>query len=272
MARTIDYWYSQIVAEKEANPELTVLNSTSKVSIWRLMGYVVAVVMWSLDNLFDLHRSEIDTEMLKQKPHSERWYREKALAFQYGQDLLVDSDKYANIALNEAQVDAQKIVKVSSVTAIDGRLRVKVAKEMAGELIALTLQELESFEGYMAKIKDAGVKLNCDSLPADRLRLSLDIWYNPLVLNASGQRIDGANNEPVKQAIRAYLKELPFNGEFANTRLVDKLQGIDGVVLPVVKISQAKYGLFPFSSIDEKYIPDAGYLKILDEDLTINYR
>jgi hypothetical protein len=76
----------------------------------------------------------------------------------------------------------------------------------------------------------------------------------------------------VKDRILSYLNQLPFNGEFANTRLVDYLQPLDGIQFPVIKLSQAKHGLYPFINIDEKYIPDAGYLSIADADLVINYR
>jgi hypothetical protein len=124
----------------------------------------------------------------------------------------------------------------------------------------------------MGRVKDGGVKLIVDSLPPDSLKLDIDIFYDPLILNDQGQRIDGNANQPVPDAIRAYLKLLPFNGEYANTRLTDKMQSVDGVVLPVIKTAWAKYGLFSFAIIDERYIPDAGYLRLDDANLTINWR
>lgn len=272
MARTIDQIYQAIITQKNNTPELDALNSTSKAAVYNLFGYIIAVVMWTLENLFDLHKSEVDDTIATKKPHTVRWYRDKALLFQYGQNLIAETDRYANTGLNDQQIAAQKIVAQAAVTEIDGKLRIKVAKASGDDLVELLDEELNAFADYIGKIKDAGVKIITDSLPADALKLTLDIWYNPLVLTSTGARIDGAASEPVKDAIKAYLKNLPFNGEFSNTKLTDQLQAVEGVVFPVIKSSQAKYGLFPFSSIDEKYIPDAGYLRIADADLTINYR
>ncbi|PZP45040.1 MAG: hypothetical protein DI598_13845, partial [Pseudopedobacter saltans] len=57
-----------------------------------------------------------------------------------------------------------------------------------------------------------------------------------------------------------------------NVRLMDTLQKIDGVVLPEVKLSQYKYGLFDWINIDGRVIPDSGFFTIQDTDLTINWR
>ncbi|MBC7399855.1 MAG: nucleotidyltransferase [Mucilaginibacter sp.] len=271
MARTIEEVYQTIITQKNNTAELGALNSTSKTAVYNLMCYVIAVVIVALENLFDLHKSENDAIIATLKPHTARWYRDKALNFQFGQDL-TEGGIYANVGLTSQNIAAQKIIAQAAVTEVDGRLRIKVTKASGDDLVALSALQLTAFVAYMNKIKDAGVKVINDSLAADALKLTLDIWYNPLVLTSTGARIDGSSTEPVKSAIKAYLKNTPFNGEFSNTKLTDELQKIDGVVFPVIKLSQAKYGLFPFSGIDEKYVPDAGYLRIADADLTINYR
>ena len=131
---------------------------------------------------------------------------------------------------------------------------------------------MTSFGAYIATTKDAGVKIITDSLPPDSLKLNIDVFYNPLVIKSDGSRIDGTTATPVPDAISAYLKNLKFNGEYANTRLEDQIQAVDGIELVNIKLSQAKFGLNPFTGIDEVYIPDAGYLRIANGDLTINYR
>jgi len=147
-----------------------------------------------------------------------------------------------------------------------------VAKQANNLPAQLTAGELAAFSSYIEKLKFEGVKIIKDSLPADNLKLQLDIWFNPLVLRADGTRIDGSANTPVKDGILAYLNALPFNGEYANTKLTDALQNVTGVQLPVIKLAQTKYGLYPYTNVDERYIPDAGYLSIADADLIINYR
>jgi len=94
MARTIDYWQQQIITQKNNAPELNGLTSTSKTAMYNLWAFIVAVVIAVLDNLFDWHKSEVDTELATLKPHSLLWYRNLALRFQYGQDLIQDSDQY----------------------------------------------------------------------------------------------------------------------------------------------------------------------------------
>lgn len=272
MARTIDYWYNQIIAAKNSKPELDQLNTTSKVAVYNLLAYIVAVVITSLENLFDAHKKEVNDTISILKPHSVQWYREKALKFQFGQNLIPDTDQYDNTGLTDQQVLALQIIKQAAVTEIDGKVRIKVATEIVGELAPLNVGQQSAFKDYIQKVKDAGVKIIDDSLPADSLKLQIDIFYNPLVLRSDGSRIDGNDIDPVKKALKAYLRELPFNGEYANSKLVDKLQLVDGVVYPAIKNAQAKYGLFPFTVIDEKYIPDAGYLRVADVDLILNYR
>lgn len=272
MARTIDEIYQAIIVAKNSKTELDALNSTSKVAVYNMFAYIVAVVIWSLENLFDLHKAEVDDAIATKKPHNPRWYRGQALKFRFGQDFNEVAGSYDNAGLSDEQIAVMLIIAQASVTEVDGKLRIKTAKEVGGDLEPLDVNEKAAFNEYVQLVKDAGVKIINDSLPADDLKLILDIWYNPLVLRSDGSRIDGNSDTPVKDGIQAYLRTLPFNGEYANLKLVNLLETIDGVVFPVIKIAQAKYGLFAFASIDEKYIPDAGYLRASDANLTINYR
>ena len=107
MARTIQEIQQIIYNAKEREDALNGLNSNSRVAIWRLWVYIISVAIWSLEKLFDLHRTDIDKRLTELKPHTARWYRSKALAFQYGFDLLPDSDKFNNKDKTKEQVDAK---------------------------------------------------------------------------------------------------------------------------------------------------------------------
>lgn len=272
MARSIEYWYNEIVGEKNRQPGLAGITSTSKVSTFALLGWVFAFVAFLLDGFFDTHKEEVDNKITSEKPHRSNWYQTLALNFQYGQTFNRDLEKYENAGLTDDQVEAQKIVAQAAVTEVSGRLRIKVAREVDGELSPLSEEQLLAFTSYIEKTKDAGVKINKDSLPADSLKLDIDIFYDPLILRADGSRIDGNAATPVPDATRQYLRQLPFDGEYSNSRLHDQLAQVDGVVLPVVKSALVKFGLYPFQLVDERYIPDGGYLRVADADLTINYR
>jgi hypothetical protein len=272
MAQTINYWYNEIISRVNADENLSGLNHTSAVADYKLWAYIVAAVMWTLDKIFDLHRTDIEARLVLLKPHTLTWYRALALRFQYGQALIPDSDQYLNAGLDDAQIAAQMIIKQSAVVEnADGTLRMKVVKLVNEDYAQLNDDEKTAFAAYVFECKDGGVRVNIDSLPPDNLKLAISVYYNPLVLNGTGARIDGNGATPVVDATKAYLKDLKFNGEYAKTRHTDKLQLIDGVELVAINSAQVQYGTLPYTEVNERYIPDAGYLRVIDGGFTINY-
>jgi hypothetical protein len=276
MARTIEDIRLQIVAAKNAEPELAALDSTSKVAIWALWAYVTAVCIWTLESLFDAHKSAVDKAISEMKPHKLRWYRDKALAFQFGQALVTDEDYYDNTGLTLEAVSAMQIIKHAAITeSAEGNLRLKVATEVDGELSPILTalpDQYTPFVAYMNLVKDAGVKMVIDSLPADHLAMNIDIYYDPLVIDATGGRLDGSSVKPVEIAIKDYLKALPFNGEFVIAALTDKLQTTAGVVVPQVNYVNISYGGLAWMGVNARYIPYGGYLRVYSSgDLIVNY-
>ena len=229
--------------------------------------------MWALENLFDLHKNEVTTLINEKVPHSLRWYANKAKDYQHGSELVHEEDYYDNSGLSEDEVAKKKIIAYSAIIEQEKGLRLKVARIVDGDLDALLPVQLKGFEEYMNRIKDAGVNpLIIESRPADSLKLTLNIYYNPLVLDNTGARLDGTDPAPVGKKIREYLKNLPFNGTMVLAYLVDALQQVDGVVIPHIEQAQARYGEIAYKAFDVKYNPDAGYLRILnDADLQITY-
>lgn len=107
MARSLNDIQQDILERKDATPELSALevltpseqasleelNSSSKVAVWRLIVYIVAYAIFTFELLMDVFRNEITTLVKANRPHTEDWYKTKALAFQLG-DTLVESDEY----------------------------------------------------------------------------------------------------------------------------------------------------------------------------------
>jgi hypothetical protein len=272
MARTINEIQQSMIDAVAADVVLApLLTSTSTVAVWRLILYIVAVAIWTLDSLMDIFKSDIDAEIAQLKPHSLQWYAGMAKNFQYGYDLVFEADYYDNTGIDPDVIAASKIVSYAAVVEQTRGVRIKVAKTVGVDLGALASGELDSFSAYMKAIKDAGVKLQITSGPADSLRLVLRIEYNPLVLNATGGRIDGVTMTPVADAIKTHLKNLPFNGVFSTQKLVDAIQMVEGVADLSVDNVQTKYGLLIFTTVNITVIPDAGYLRIADADLVITY-
>ena len=268
MARSIQDIQQLIYTQKAQEPALESLNSTSKVAIWRLWVYIISVAIWSLEKLFDLHRTDIDKRLTELKPHTARWYRSKALAFQYGYYLAPDSDKYNNQWLTEKQIETSKIIKYSAVVESknEGRLIVKIAGEQGDTLQPITDAQRQSFEAYLQEIKDAGVRLSVVNYQPDVLHLQMKIIYDPLVLDSNGQSITKAT-KPVEETIISYLKRLPFNGELVLAHLIDALQQAEGVKIPHLVLAQSKNitsggGYGAFETIEISKIPTAGYFTI----------
>lgn len=272
MARTITEIHNELMAKVAADAVLTtVLTSTSATAIYRLFLYIVAFAAWAEETVFDLLKVEINETIAAMKPHSLRWYAEMAKKFQYGFDLVDEADYYDNTGIDDDVIAASKIVSYAAVVEQTRGIRIKVAKTIGEDLGPLAVPELAAFTQYVKEIKDAGVKALITTAEADNLRLDLKIVYDPLVLDGTGARLDGANNEPIKTAIKAHLKNLPFNGVFSVQKLVDAIQAVDGVNDLQMQSVQSKYGLLPFTSIAITRVPDAGYLRIADDDLTITY-
>ncbi|MBA4196592.1 MAG: hypothetical protein C0459_03465 [Chitinophaga sp.] len=272
MARTIDEIYNSLLIEKANHAELNALNSVSRVAMWKLYFYVVSVFQWVNEKMWDAFALSVDDKIANQTVGKREWYRQLALNFQYGYNLTSDG-KYDNSNLTQAQIDDSKIIKYCSVTETsDGKLRMKVAKQLDNKPIQLNDGELAAFSVYIDKLKFDGVKILKESHAADNLKLTIDIWYDSLVIKSDGSRIDGSSATPVKDGIINYLNNLDYNGEYSNTKLQDALQQVTGVKLCTIKLSQSKYGLYPFVNIDEKIVADAGFFVVNDADLIINYR
>ncbi len=207
----------------------------SKVSFESVCFDIVAIAIYVFENILDKHYSDVTQKLTEEKSHTARWYRSKALAFQFGFDLVVDSDEFNNDGYTAEQIDNSKIGKYAAVveSESDSRLIVKIAGETDGELNRLNEQQVASFKTYMQEVRDAGVKLTVINYEADKLFLDLQINYDPLVLSSNGQHLINANF-PVVDAIKAYMKELPFNGELVLAHLVDKLQQVEGVLIPTI--------------------------------------
>jgi hypothetical protein len=260
----------EVLTENEQNT-LANLTSTSKVAIWRLWVYICAFGIWTVEQVFDLFKIEIEELILLNKIGSKTWYRKKMLEFQFGFSL-TEMGIYDNTGVLQADILASLIIKQSAIEEIDGRLKIKVATEDTNkDLAPLSAVQLIAFKNYAEAIKYAGTRLIIISRVPDDFKVNYTIYYDPLVLDVYGARLDGTENEPVQNAVRLFLRNLEFNGEMILTKLTDYLQTIEGVEEPVLVSASAKYGLFPYASVDEFYISDAGYMKLDELNTTFTF-
>ena len=241
MAREIKVIKDEMTAEFISNPavvekygldtEKSFDAQFSKASIESILFYVFAFCAWTVEKLFDTHKAEVTNYIDEMKPHSLRWYVNKVKEFRFGQSLIPDTDQYDDTGLTDEDIETMKIVKYASAEETNGALYVKVAKDNEGVRGQLTEDEVNALTSYMNEVKDAGVRIYIRNAPAVDFKIDITIYYNPQVLNGNGESlIDGGT--PVVDAIKDYIENLPFNGEFRNVELIDRLQQVNGVVIP----------------------------------------
>ncbi len=291
MSRTLSEIYDAIALEKasmaqlndwvinNSNPEsklddhqtlLNDLTSSSKVAIWRLMIWVVAVAVWIHEGLWDAFKSETDAIIAADKVHTTPWYQQACFYFQYGDQLTWNNGyEYAIIDTNK------KIIKYAAVVDVSGIVRLKVATYTNGNITPLSSGQLAAFQNFMAKYKDAGVILDIISLSPDMLHLDYNIIYNPALLNANGSLITDSNIFPVQDAIQNYIKNLDFNGKFRLESCDAAVRSAAGVVDFKRTLAQYKSAQQNYADIDLSVIAFAGSFQIdsnypLSDTLTYN--
>lgn len=287
MSRTLEEIQEAILLKKEETASLSALEvlttnekntvadltSNSKAAIWRLWVFIQAFAIWIHEQIFDAHVIEIEELIALNKIHTAQWYRNQALLFQYGFEYPeTEIVGYPNEGVEEALIIASKITAQASVEDIAGRLRIKVAKADAnGILEEFDATQLAAFTQYMALIKDAGTRLIISSRPPDDFKATLDIYFDPLVLDGNGARLDGTDDEPVIGAINDFLYNLEFNGEFLTDSFEAAIRAVQGVELIGVNTIEARFGTNVYEDIVETYIADAGYMVLVLAETTINY-
>lgn len=272
MARSIQEIYNDMVTQKQAfttldelQPNLdsaqTLLDDVttpSKVARWRLVFFNIAVAIFALEKLFDLHKEWIEQRALEIETGTLPWYKSKSLEFQYGDAIVWNGKNYQYAAVNEAA----KIVKLCSVREVGSSVLLKVAKLSGTTAQELTPSERLAFQYYISQIKFAGVKIIIVSRPADLIKLEYKVYYNPLILNSSGESISTPGTFPVEDAINEYLLRMPFDGILSITGLTDAIQQAVGVINPVHVSSEAKFGALPYQTINDYYQADAGHMLV----------
>lgn len=273
MNKTIDEIYSDAVnrykelmqdAGININPSLW-----STTSVLRILFYAISVIVHIHQGMLQSAKSELDTLVKNKKPGILNWYREVTLGFQFGHVLPLNEIEYDNSGIEQSVIDASKVVKHCAVVPMNRGVHIKVAGESAGDLAALpAAQELALME-YLSRVIYAGVRINLTNGTADYLFADLTIYYDPLILDAQGRRLDGTNNAPVEQALDDYLKALTFNGLLVHMKLIDALQEVEGVVIPVANELKARYALVGWLPFEVSYLPQGGYIR--RDVLNINY-
>lgn len=244
----------------------------SMASLENIIFYVFAVAVWALEKLFDLHRADVDARIEQLEPHTLRWYVSKAKAYMQGQKLVTDCDYYDTEGMTEQDIAAAKVVKYAVATESNTVVYIKVAREVDGNPAALTAGQLEGLTSYMNEIKDAGVSVQLRNEPADQMRISLLIYYDPtlLIIDANG---NGSQNgkDPVRETTKQVIENLPFNGMFRKSDLMAALQALPCVEVADIKNVKVKpRNGAEWQTVEGYDRPFSGYYSI--DALTVDYQ
>lgn len=249
----------------------------SLVSYENVLFEIIAFSHYILEQIFGVHKRELDELIASKKIHNGIWIRDQLLNFQYGFNLIPGTDQWNNAGKTEDEIQQSKIIKYAAVTESSNEKRVicKVATEINEELQPLTPDEIEAVSEWLMQIKAAGVPYTLINYLPDLLQLNIRIYRDPLILTSNGvHRVDGT--KPVEDALKAFMKELPFNGELRLQDLSNKLEQTEGVNLvqiDSVLTSWIDPGLEDYGAwevVDVRKVPESGYFKIEDFN-GINY-
>ena len=215
------------IREKYGLPaDATFDESFSSVSLENILFYIVAACCHVLEVFFDTHKSEVDAKISRAVVASVPWYHKLALQFQYGDSLVFDDTTQQFVY---AEQDSKKqVVKYVAVRDRGTSIQMLVAGEKDSRPEPLSDDVLTAFKNYMNRVKIAGVVLAIRSLPSDTVSNSATIYVDPLSIDRNGTRISDGS-KPVETAIENYLKGILYGGTFNKTKLVDAIQGVEGV-------------------------------------------
>ena len=227
MARSIATIQATMDAEQALQTDLTTLNSPSQTAIYRLWKFITSTIINYLEQLWDIYKAELETQISAAAVGSNAWLQSKVMKFQYSastpQVLAVDS----NFAINYPTIDTTlQIITRCSVTTTSQRVcLVKVAK--SAPPVALSAPELSSLSGFLSDLNFAGVNYVAQSLTSDKIYIDADIYYN-------GQYASTISANVI-DAINAYLAAIPFDGKIKLMSLIDAIQAVTGVTDVVLK-------------------------------------
>lgn len=199
----------------------------SVVSLESIIIYIVSSSIWILEQFWDAFKADVEQSIDNAYVTSIPWYFKKALEFQAGDELVFDQKTYSYKYLG---VDPEKqIVKNVAIRQVTDENVTKLKVYFSDENKEPITGDLRtSFESYMREVGAAGTHYLFVSESPDPLRVHLHIYYDPLVLDSSGERLSGSG-KPVEETIKNYLDNIEYGGVFYASKLTDMIQKTEGV-------------------------------------------
>ncbi|KIA86578.1 hypothetical protein [Flavobacterium sp. AED] len=256
-----------VIALYSLVPGQTFEQQFSKVSLENNIFSILAFVI-------SFHEKIVETNANNSRPQNQPNFRQAILDYHDGLDLVWKDGSFQYDLTNISDAEARKIIdRCAVLESDDGELVVKIATDNNGVLEPLTAEQKIRVEAYIKKKKVPGIRVRLINQNADLLKAVLTVYVNPLTIDVVTGRLLSSTTEvyPIKDAIKLYLANLEFDGAFVKDFFRTTLKDAEGIELVVIDQMKSKFAAFPFIDMGEWKIPEAGYFKINDADLTINY-
>ena len=288
MARTIAEIYNAVCISKasmqelsswvvdQSNPGSTLdnaetllqdLTSSSKVAFWRVWLFIFAVASWIVETLFDTNKQEVSDLLATKQPMTLRWYSEESKKFQFGYAMI-----WLDNAFSYSTVDpSAQIVKYAAASEKNGQVILKVANEVNGQKVPLTLVQKVTLTAFWDKWRPAGVKLSIISLPADSMKVTMTIIRDRLVLAGDNSLLNNSSVFPINDAIKAFGDSLEFDGILRVSKLVDAIQAAQGVVDVKLVSAYVKPAGGTYVAVDMFTEAASGYFTMSWSESVVNY-
>lgn len=232
------------------------------------------ILFSQLSSAISIHEGIVENNAQNSRPHTLRWYYSQFTNFLDGLPLTWKDGQFYYDTTNIVDLEERKIIdRCAVLESKNGELVVKVATDQNG-LQPLSAGQLLRFKEYCGLIKAAGNRLRFINLPADNLKMTLTVYVDPSIIDLDTGKLLSVSEDvyPVKKAIDNYLAGLEFNGAFVKEFFRDELQRAEGVKRPLIDVLQSQYLGFPFQDIEDWRIPNSGYFKAIDNNVTIIYK
>ncbi len=277
MNKNFEEILAELLEEKGKRSELAEIDSTSKTSIWQKLFECFAWVLYNFSLAAQLHLQEIREIIADQKVFSLRRYRYEALRFQYGFDLIEETDQFKpsyiengiETMADEEKIQQSKVVKYAACNRVIDGGRAKIVMKIAPEIMddIFSSEVMAAFSKYIEEISPAGDHVTVINYLPDMLKFAFRIKYDPMVLHSDGMNILTAKF-PVQEAINQFLKNLPFNGELSVQKLEASILAVDGVEDLQTLSIQTKWidpgnnGYGMYQPVNMSVIPASGRFKV----------
>ncbi len=246
MAQTQAQWKTVLETEKATKSSLDIwVTGTSKA--WRSWLNVVAYLTNLIDVIWDVQNPILVSKAAAVQKHAREWYRQRALAYQDGDSLVVvdnewaysviDTDKQIIVACVVSQGDSDASANEKAVKFHPAILNATGYLEVPDGLFP---NRLQIYMRGLAPIGSVVDNLFYTEPVVTNLAVEATIFYDPTIINSSGQLISDTTVLPVVDAIKSYRDEFVNVGGFLrNSTLINYIKAVDGV--SAVALTNQKY-------------------------------